>query len=195
MATHSSVLAWRIPGTAGCGGLPSMGSHRVRHDWSDLAAAIYPRPKVSLWERAARIDAFQDLPRSATRATVPLCWILLTFPGTAQQWNFSAYYPAIGGSLQTWGVSPASQFLPHMHPFLSGHSSSLSKVAFALSLCSALLLLLLFGHCLRVPCLLLAPWPGIEPVPPAVEAQSPYHWTPQGSLSIYTLTGRLSLPD
>ena len=39
MATHSSVLAWRIPGTAEPGGLPSMGSHRVGHDWSDLAAA------------------------------------------------------------------------------------------------------------------------------------------------------------
>ena len=37
MATHSSVLAWRIPGTAEPGGLPSMGSHRVGHDWSDLA--------------------------------------------------------------------------------------------------------------------------------------------------------------
>ena len=35
----SSVLAWRIPGTGEPGGLPSMGSHRVRHDWSDLAAA------------------------------------------------------------------------------------------------------------------------------------------------------------
>ena len=32
MATHSSVLAWRIPGTAEPGGLPSMGSHRVGHD-------------------------------------------------------------------------------------------------------------------------------------------------------------------
>ena len=40
MATHSSVLAWRIPGTGEPGGLPSMGSHRVRHDWSDLAAAV-----------------------------------------------------------------------------------------------------------------------------------------------------------
>ena len=40
MATHSSVLAWRIPGTAEPGGLPSMGSHRVRHDWSDLAAVV-----------------------------------------------------------------------------------------------------------------------------------------------------------
>ena len=38
-ATHSSVLAWRIPGTAEPGGLPSMGSHRVGHYWSDLAAA------------------------------------------------------------------------------------------------------------------------------------------------------------
>ena len=39
MATHSSVLAWRIPGTWEPDGLPSMGSHRIRHHWSDLAAA------------------------------------------------------------------------------------------------------------------------------------------------------------
>ena len=38
-ATHSSVLAWRIPGTGEPGGLPSVGSHRVGHGWSDLAAA------------------------------------------------------------------------------------------------------------------------------------------------------------
>ena len=38
MATHSSVLAWRIPGTGEPSGLPSKGSHRVGHDWSDLAA-------------------------------------------------------------------------------------------------------------------------------------------------------------
>ena len=37
MATHSSVLAWRIPGMGEPGGLPSMGSHRVGYDWSDLA--------------------------------------------------------------------------------------------------------------------------------------------------------------
>ena len=40
MATYSSVLAWRIPGTGEPGGLPSMGLHRVRHDWSDLAVAV-----------------------------------------------------------------------------------------------------------------------------------------------------------
>ena len=39
MATHSSILPWRIPGTGEPGGLLSMESHRVRHDWSDLAAA------------------------------------------------------------------------------------------------------------------------------------------------------------
>ena len=39
MATRFSVLAWRIPGTGEPGGLPSMGSHRVRHEWSNLAAA------------------------------------------------------------------------------------------------------------------------------------------------------------
>ena len=37
MATHSSILAWRIPGTEEPSGLLSMGSHRVGHDWSDLA--------------------------------------------------------------------------------------------------------------------------------------------------------------
>ena len=39
MATHSSILAWRIPGTGEPAGLLSMGSHRVGHDWSDAAAA------------------------------------------------------------------------------------------------------------------------------------------------------------
>ena len=39
MATHSSVLAWRIPGMGKLGGLPSMGWHRVGHDWRDLAVA------------------------------------------------------------------------------------------------------------------------------------------------------------
>ena len=42
MAIHSSVFAWRIPGTGEPGGLPSMESHRVGHDWSDLAAVAVP---------------------------------------------------------------------------------------------------------------------------------------------------------
>ena len=39
MATHSSILAWRIPGMGEPGGLPPVGSHRVGHNWSNLAAA------------------------------------------------------------------------------------------------------------------------------------------------------------
>ena len=48
MATHSSVLAWRIPGTGEPGGLLPVGSHRVGHDWSDSAAAATSWPSTSL---------------------------------------------------------------------------------------------------------------------------------------------------
>ena len=58
MATHSSVLAWRIPGTGEPGGLLSLGSHRVGHDWSDLAAA-------------AAVN--RPLPWLPARATAPFC--------------------------------------------------------------------------------------------------------------------------
>ena len=53
MATHSSVLAWRIPGTGEPGGLPSMGLHRVRHDWSDL---------VTSWWTRVLLHEFSSLP-------------------------------------------------------------------------------------------------------------------------------------
>ena len=56
MTTHSSVLAWRIPGTVEPGGLPSTGSHRVGHDWSDLVVVVcqtqnQPSVNVSLKNR------------------------------------------------------------------------------------------------------------------------------------------------
>ena len=47
MAPHSSILALRIPGMREPGGLPSMGSHRVGYDWSDLAAAAAAGGKKS----------------------------------------------------------------------------------------------------------------------------------------------------
>ena len=51
MATHSSVLPWRIPGTGEPGGLPSIGSHRVGHNWSDSAALMpYIGSYYPLWE-------------------------------------------------------------------------------------------------------------------------------------------------
>ena len=64
MATHSSVLAWRIPGTAEPGGLPSVGSHRVGHDWSDSAAA------------AARVENrgfITGLPANPLALMLPVC--------------------------------------------------------------------------------------------------------------------------
>ena len=54
MATHSSVLAWRIPGMGEPGGLPSMGSHRVGLDWSNLAAAAAGLQEAPLWCRWLR---------------------------------------------------------------------------------------------------------------------------------------------
>ena len=63
MATHSSVLAWRIPGAVKPGGLPSMGSHRVRHDWSDLAAAAAAAANWLEW-KISFIYVFNNLFRS-----------------------------------------------------------------------------------------------------------------------------------
>ena len=59
MATHSGVLAWKIPGTGEPGGLPSMGSHRVGHDWSNLAAAaaeVMLEVTLPLKERSFRLS-------------------------------------------------------------------------------------------------------------------------------------------
>ena len=68
MATRSSVLAWRIPGTGEPGGLPSLGSHRVGHDSSDSAAAadakkpFYPISHITKWKlRNYRTNFFKIL--------------------------------------------------------------------------------------------------------------------------------------
>ena len=73
MAPHSSTLAWRIPGTGEPGGLPSMGSHKVGHDCSDLAAAarlVYLRQECKIkWEENYVLEmktAFQG-------GTIQLC--------------------------------------------------------------------------------------------------------------------------
>ena len=57
MATHSSILAWRIPGTVEPGGLPSMGWHRVGNNWSDLAAAaVILQLKTSIFFKKSKGD-------------------------------------------------------------------------------------------------------------------------------------------
>ena len=55
MATHSSVLAWRIPWTEKPGRLQSMGSHRVGHDWSDLAAEFQESNHLSFRWKCAQL--------------------------------------------------------------------------------------------------------------------------------------------
>jgi len=57
MATHSSVLAWRIPGMGEPGGLPSMGSHRVGHDWNDLADSILKSKDITLSTKVHLVKA------------------------------------------------------------------------------------------------------------------------------------------
>ena len=74
MATHSSVLAWRIPGSGETGGLPSMGSHRVGHDWSDLAAAaafnekiISYAPNINLPKNNRNINVYENWKKVAIK--------------------------------------------------------------------------------------------------------------------------------
>ena len=57
MATHSNILAWRIPGMEEPGGLPSVGLHRVRHDWRDLAAASILAWRISWTEEPGRLQS------------------------------------------------------------------------------------------------------------------------------------------
>ena len=86
MATHSNVLAWRIPGMAEPGGLPSMGSHRVGHDWSDLAAAaaagkdylkiicIWKISVVNFEEFYRLLIPWSDQIRSVAQSCLTLCY-------------------------------------------------------------------------------------------------------------------------
>ena len=81
MATHSSVLAWRIPGTGEPGGLPSMGLHRVGHDWSGLAAAathtahLPPSATSAASTTFSHVQSFSELPLS--NASVGILFLCL----------------------------------------------------------------------------------------------------------------------
>ena len=68
MATHSSVLAWRIPGTEEPGGLPSMGLHRVGHDWSDLSSSCHIKSLPAVQETQVK-SLSQDDPLEKEMAT------------------------------------------------------------------------------------------------------------------------------
>ena len=67
MATHSSVLAWRIPGMAEPGGLPSLRSHRVGQDWCDLAAAA----AVTSWRRRCSSNSKESACEAGDQDSIP----------------------------------------------------------------------------------------------------------------------------
>ena len=73
MATHSSVLAWRIPGTGKPAGLPSMGSHRAGHNSSDLAAAAAEDEMVGCHHRLNRHEFEQTLEDSERQRSLACC--------------------------------------------------------------------------------------------------------------------------
>ena len=95
MAAHSSVLAWRIPGTGKPGGLLSMGSHRVGHIWRDLAAAKVSLQRLSLSDL---LNKDNDLWQMADCIQIPalslticiICHMLLNL------------FRASGGSPEKW---------------------------------------------------------------------------------------------
>ena len=117
MATHSSVLAWRIPETGEPGGLPSMGSHRVGHDWSDLAAAaaLYsPWSSPDLNTGVGSLSLLQRIfPTQGSNPGLLHCgWILyqLSHKSSLRILEWVAY-PFSSGSSEprNWTGSPALQ--------------------------------------------------------------------------------------
>ena len=106
MATHSSVLAWRIPGTGELGGLPSMELHRVEHNWSNLAAAAAGGRQV--WNDELLLNWKENWDRGRLRPiTVNESWLagrsrLIIFSGwgTFPQPVLSYFIPRKGRGYQ-----------------------------------------------------------------------------------------------
>ena len=113
MATHSSVLAWRIPGMGEPCGLPSQGSHRVGHDWSDLAAAavlLFSSGVLShpTWGWASHVGVwnlcFQGLAWCDCIFSPPSCTCLLLLFSTETVnlcWLVSHPFPSFSFTFQT----------------------------------------------------------------------------------------------
>ena len=109
MATHSSVLAWRIPGSGELGWLPSMGSHRVGHNWSDLAAAAaspwWPQEKNCSLNT---IKGYQDLETSIQESSWGLGPWLSPLPALGLEPMNVSELPSVHLSNRD------SKYLPHL---------------------------------------------------------------------------------
>ena len=114
MATHSSVLARRIPGTGEPGGLPSMGSHRVGHDWTDLAA-VAVRGQRGLYRFLASAAVSVQL-NSGSLSCLEKYTRLWNKGGRKGERGFS---PDSFPYVRSHRVSTFSECNTHKHPFLS----------------------------------------------------------------------------
>ena len=131
MATHSSVLAWRIPGTREPCGLPSLGSHRVGHDWSDLAAAAAAAA-------ATKKGFLKMIVVSVAKPCPTLLWLLCSLQtslsmGFPRQKYWSGLPCPPPWDLPNPGIKPASlrsalagRFFTLSHPGSSEEDESLS---------------------------------------------------------------------
>ena len=144
MATHSSVLAWRIPGTEEPGGLPSLGSHRVRHDWSDLTAAaaagiyclnichsenVYKKKRISQRERCVgrslrEPQAWVHCPSTLMGDNVQCCQLKLpSWDAQSFYWTFIAFrHDWLIHWLHSWPQCSRSPLRPQCSNHVVGES-------------------------------------------------------------------------
>ena len=121
MATHSSVLAWRIPGTLEPDGLPSMGSHRVGHDWSNLAAAATLKEDSSVLEAPVFLWAI-------SQNVLPQGDLLFQWHSTTIYLD-GFFYPGV--LVQGWTATPqrtAPVCLDHSFLLLPNHAPCLTHL-------------------------------------------------------------------
>ena len=144
MATHSSVLAWRIPGTGEPGGLPSMGSHRVGHDRSDLVVVVVILHCVYIpyllcsflcqwrfrllqitpylcccWSSVAKLYPLLCDPMNCSTPGFPVLYYLLEFAQTRVHWVNDA-------------IQPSHPLLPPSPPALNFFYREIQRWAFLL---------------------------------------------------------------
>ena len=116
-ATHSNILAWRIPWPEEPGGLQSIGSHRVRQDWSDLA--------YTLWVKTIQMSPLH-LGRSWIHSfTGPITRLLAGLPSSGDSGGASLSLPFPEVAYIPWLVVPPSIFKVH-HSNLCLHFFSLN---------------------------------------------------------------------
>ena len=98
MADHSSVLAWRIPGTGEPGGLPSMGSHRVGHDWKRLSSSsssshqVMSDSFVTPWKQLLQAPSVCRVSQARI-----VEWLTISFSRGSSQPGIEPRFPALAG--------------------------------------------------------------------------------------------------